>query len=163
MTTDTTGSGMGSVLRDLRSAIGELFTGGKLAKERELPVEVLFSLIGYVAKADSIVTSHEADLVNTLMDEMELPSGGRALANEAFELGRLRKIDVVREAERIKKLYPAGSTALLQWLDILVRVALADGRLFPRERETLETIAAELGFDSEAVRLRLAALGASAP
>lgn len=158
MASENTG-GLGGVLRDLGSAIGELFTGGKLAPERELPVEVLFSLIGYVAKADSIVTSHEAELVNTLMDELELPSGGRALANEAFERGRLRKIDVTREAERIKALYPAGSGELLQWLDILIRVAMADGRLFPRERETLAEIATALGFSAETLRLRLAELG----
>lgn len=149
------------MLRDLGSAIAELFTGGKLAKDKELPVEVLFSLIGYIAKADSIVTSHEAELVNTLMDEMELPSGGRALANEAFERGRLRQIDLGREAERIKSLYPAGSTELLQWLDTLIRVALADGRLFPREREALDKVATELGFSAETLRMRLAELGTS--
>ncbi len=159
MASENSGGGVGNVLRDLGSAISELFTGGKLAKDRELPVEVLFSLIGFVAKADSIVTSHEAELVNTLMDEMDLPSGGRALANEAFERGRLRQIDLTREAERIKSLYPAGSSELLQWLDILIRVALADGRLFPRERETLEKVAAELGFSNDTLRLRLAELG----
>ena len=156
MTSENAGGGVGGVLRDLRSAIGELFTGGKLAKEREIPVDVLFSLIGYVAKADSIVTSHEADLVNTLMDEMQLPSGGRAIANEAFERGRMRQIDLVRETERIKAIYPVGSTELVQWLDVLVRVAMADGRLFPRERETLEQVASALGFSAETVRLRLA-------
>lgn len=161
MTSENTGSSMGGVLRDLRSAIGELFTGGKLAKDREVPVDVLFSLIGYVAKADSIVTSHEAELVNALMDEYELPSGGRMLANEAFERGRLRQIDITREAERIKVLYPSGSTELLQWLDILIRVALADGRLFPREREALELIATALGFSAETLRLRLAQIGSA--
>lgn len=161
MASEQTGGGTSSVLRDLRSWVGELFTGGKLPKEREVPVEVLFSLIGYVAKADSIVTSHEAEFVNSLMDEIALPSGGRALANEAFERGRLRKIDIVRETERIKALYPAGSTELLQWLDILIRVALADGRLFPRERETLGEIAGALGFSAETVRLRLAEIGST--
>lgn len=159
MASDNTGSGVGGVLRDLRSAISELFTGGKLSKDREVPVEVLFSLIGYVAKADSIVTSHEAELVNALMDEQELPSGGRLLANEAFERGRLRQIDITLEAERIKVLYPSGSSELLQWLDILIRVALADGRLFPREREALELIATALGFSAETLRLRLAEIG----
>jgi len=161
MASEQKGDGRSTVLRDLRSWIGELFTGSKLAKEREVPVEVLFSLIGYVAKADSIVTSHEAELVNSLMDEIALPSGGRALANEAFERGRLRKIDIGRETERIKALYPARSSELLQWLDILIRVALADGRLFPREREALGEIASALGFSAETVRLRLAEIGSA--
>lgn len=152
-------SGIGGVLRDLRKAVGELFTGGRLAKDREVPVEVMFLLIGYIAKADSIVTSHEADLVNALMDELELPSGGRALANAAFDRGRQRAFDLTTEVERITPIYPAGSTELLQWLDTLIRVAMADGRLFPRERSTLEEVGTALGFSAETVRLRLAEIG----
>lgn len=160
MSSENTSGGIGGVLRDLRSAVGELFTGGKLSKERQVPVEVLFSLIGYVAKADSIVTSHEAEFVNTLMDELDLPSGGRALANEAFERGRQRAITIAQEVDRIADVYPAGSSERLQWLDTLIRVAMADGRLFPRERATLEEIAIALGFSADTLRLRLAELGA---
>ena len=160
MTSDNASSGLAGILRDLRSAVGDLFTGGKLAREREVPVEVLFGLVGYVAKADSIVTSHEADVVNALMDELQLPSGGLALASAAFERGKSRQISVADEAARIIALYPAGSPELLQLLDTLIRVAIADGRLFPRERATLEEIATALGFDAEALRLRLADIGA---
>lgn len=160
MSSENSGGGIGGVLRDLRSAVGELFTGGKLPKEREVPIEVLFSLIGYVAKADSIVTSHEAEFVNTLMDELDLPSGGRALANAAFERGRQRAINIDQEVTRIADVHARGSSELLQWLDTLIRVAMADGRLFPRERSTLEEVAAALGFSTETLNLRLAELGA---
>ncbi len=161
MASEESGAGLSGILKDLRGAVGELFTGGKLAKEREVPVQVLFALTGYVAKADSIVTSHEAEFVNALMKDMDLPSGGLAMANEAFERGRLRQIDVAHETGRIKQVYPAGSSELLEWLDILIRVALADGRLFPRERTALEEVGGALGFSAETVRLRLAEVGAS--
>jgi DnaJ like chaperone protein len=159
MASEDSGAGFAGILRDLRSAVGELFTGGKLPKERELPVEVLFALIGYVAKADSIVTSHEAEFVNSVMKDMDLPSGGLALANAAFERGRMRQIDLAHEAARIQVLHPAGSSELLRWLDLLIGVAMADGRLFPRERATLEEVGAALGFSAETVRLRLAEVG----
>ena len=161
MASEESGAGLSGILKDLRGAVGELFTGGKLAKEREVPVQVLFALTGYVAKADSIVTSHEAEFVNAVMKDMELPSGGLALANAAaFERGRMRQIDLAHEARRIQELYPAGSSELLHWLDVLVGVAMADGRLFPRERATLEDVGAALGFSAETVRLRLADVGA---
>ena len=160
MASEDSGAGFTGILRDLRSAVGELFTGGKLPKEREMPVEVLFGLIGYVAKADSIVTSHEAEFVNSVMKDMDLPSGGLALANAAFDRGRMRQIDITEEARRIQTLHPAGSAEMQRWLDLLIGVAMADGRLFPRERATLEEVGAALGFSAEVVRLRLAEVGA---
>ena len=85
---------------------------------------------------------------------------GKHASNAAFERGRLRQIDLAHEARRIQELYPAGSSELLHWLDVLVGVAMADGRLFPRERATLEEVGAALGFSGETVRLRLAEVGA---
>ncbi len=120
--------GVTGLLRDLRGFPKTLFTGGKLEKEREVPVEVLFSLIGYVAKADSIVTSHENEVFTAVMDELELPFGGMALANAAFERGKSRQISIADEAARIRALYPPDAPELMQLLDTLVRVALSDGR-----------------------------------
>lgn len=159
MSSEETG-GVTGLLRDLRGFAKTLFTGGKLEKEREVPVEVLFALIGYVAKADSIVTSHEGEVVSAVMDELDLPFGGMALANAAFERGKSRQISIADEAARIRALYPAGSPELVQLLDTLVRVALSDGRLFPRERTALEEIGLALGFSVTTVNQRLAELGA---
>lgn len=161
MASENTGTSLAAILRDMRGAIGDLFGGGKLPKEQEVPVQVLFSLVGYVAKADSIVTSHEADFANTLMDELGLPSSGLALASDSFERGMRRQIDVDEEATRIRAIHPVGSPELLQLFDTLIRVAIADGRLFPREREALEKIALALGFNSETLGLRLAKLESS--
>ena len=161
MSSEDSGSGVTGLLRDLRGFAKTLFTGGKLEKEREVPVEVLFSLIGYVAKADSIVTSHEGEVVSAVMDELELPYGGMALANAAFERGKSRQINIPDEAARIRALYPGGSPELVQLLDTLVRVALSDGRLFPRERTALEEIGQALGLSIDSVNQRIAALGAA--
>ena len=160
MASENTDGGVTGLLRDLRGFAKTLFTGGKLEKEREVPVEVLFSLIGYVAKADSIVTSHENEVFTAVMDELELPFGGMALASAAFERGKSRQIVIADEAARIRTLYTTGSPELQHLLDTLIRVALADGRLFPRERTALEEIGAALGFSEAGVKQRIAALGA---
>ncbi|MEZ5545093.1 MAG: TerB family tellurite resistance protein [Lysobacteraceae bacterium] len=160
MTSETSSSGFTGILRDLRTAVVEMFGGNKLPEQQQVAVEVLFAFIGFIAKADSIVTSHEAELVNTLMDELELPTHGRAIASAAFERGFRRNLVVATEAERIRAVYPKGSPELSRLLDTLVRVVLADGRLFPRERSTLEEVALALGFDAEAVRRRLGNNGA---
>lgn len=157
---DSGSSATSELLRDLRGFAKTLFFGGKLEKEREVPVEVLFSLIGYVAKADSIVTSHEDEVKNAVMDDMDLPFGGMELASAAFERGKSRQIVIADEAARIRALHPPGSPELLHLLDTLIRVALADGRLFPRERTALDEIGAALGFSEVTVKRRLAEIGA---
>jgi len=155
MSTPESKSGLGSVLRDLGSALGELFTGGKLDAELHMPVEVAFALFGYLAKADSIITSHEAEFVNGLMEEFNLPTQGLAMARAAFDRGRQRQIDVKSEAQRFLAVYPKGSVELNRLFDTLLKLAAADGRVFPRERKVLEEITAALGFSQETLAARL--------
>ena len=160
MASEGSGSNTNTLLRDLSGFSKNLFFCGKLAKEREVPVEVLFCFMGYVAKSDSIVTSHEEAVTSAVMDELDLPLGGMALAHAAFERGKSHKISVSDEAARIRAIHPAGSPELLDLLDTLIRVALADSRLFPRERAALDEIGFALGFDVDMVKLRLATIGA---
>ena len=143
------------MLKDMGKALGELFTFGKLEHERQLPVEVTFTLIGYLAKADSIITSHEAEFVNNLMDELDLPSQGRALASASFDCGRMRQLDVKAEGRRFVAAYGAGSKQVRDLLDTLLRLSAADGRLFPRERQALVEIASALGIEESVVDARL--------
>lgn len=147
--------GFGGILRDLRGAIGELFTGGKLDEQYHMPVEVAFALIGWLAKADSIITSHEAEFVNGLMEELNLPTQGKAIASAAFDRGRLRQIDVREEAQRFLEKYPRGSVELNRLFDTLLRLAAVDGRIFARERAALEELTAALGFSQETLNARL--------
>lgn len=150
--------GFGGILRDLRGAIGELFTGGKLEEQYHMPVEVAFGLIGWLAKADSIITSHEAEFVNKLMQELNLPTQGKAIASAAFDRGRLRQIDVHAEAKRFLAVYPRGSVELNRLFDTLLRLAAIDGRVFARERAALEELTAALGFSRETLNARLEAV-----
>lgn len=144
-----------SFLKDMGKAIGELFTFGKLAQEQEMPIEVTFALIGYLAKADRIITSHEAEFINNLVDELDLPTQGRALADAAFERGVARQIDVRHEARRYLAKFPPGSVEVNRLLDTLLRLSASDGRLFPRERAALVEIADALHFTETQLDARL--------
>ena len=158
MTNGQDKSGIGGVLRDLRGAIGELFTGGKMDEQYHMPVEVAFGLIGWLAKADSIITSHEAEFVNQLMAELNLPTQGKAIASAAFDRGRLRQIDVREESQRFLAKYPRGSVELNRLFDTLLRLAAADGRVFARERAALEELTTALGFSQETLSARIEAI-----
>lgn len=154
--------GFSGLLRDLRAAMGGLFTGGALDDKQRMPIEVAFGLIGWLAKADGIITSHEAEFANRLMDELGLPTRGRAIANAAFDRGRLREIDAAHEIGRFLQTYPKGSVELNRLYDTLLRLAAADGRIFARERTALETLTDAFGFSRKLLDVRLEAIRGSA-
>jgi DnaJ like chaperone protein len=144
-----------AVIRDFRTALGDLFGGGRLEPEQETSVQVIFGLLGYLAGADSIVTTHEAEFTNQLMDEFDLSTRARDLAHIAFARGRKREIDVETEVRRYLLVHPKGSPEVERLYDALLQLAAADGRLRPGERAMLEQVTKTLGFSPETLNARL--------
>jgi len=155
---DAKPGGLGTLLNDLKHTLGDLFHGGKLDSELEVMVEVLFGLAGYLARADSIVTTQEADFVNRLMDELDLPTRGRQLALDSFARGRQREIDLQHETQLFVQTY--GRAEVDRLYNALLGLAAADGRIRPREREFLQEITIRLGYDADVLDRRLKVLGA---
>lgn len=149
--------GLAALLSGLKHTLGDLFHGGKLDAELEVMVEVLFGLAGYLARADSIVTTQEADFVNRLMDELDLPTRGRQLALDSFARGRLREIDLQHQTQLFLQTY--GRAEVDRLYDALLGLAAADGRIRPREREFLQEITIRLGYDADVLDRRLQAMG----
>lgn len=150
------------LLKEIGMAIGEIFTSGKIDDAERLTLEVLFGCLGALARADSIVTSHETDLVNQLMDELQLPIAGRRVAKEAFDRGRQNQLDVKNEIGRFLVAYPVGTPEVGKLYDALLRLAAADGRIRPREIEFLESVTVALGFTADTLKARLKIVAPSA-
>ena len=148
-------TGIGGMLREMRLTLTEMFTGGKLEPEKELTLEVLFGLLGYLSNIDSIVTDHEVELINALMDELSLPIQARHRALDAIERGRKRQIVVADELKRYTSVYPAGSPEIRFLYDSLLKLAAADKRIRPREREFLQEVTTRLGFPTKELEPRL--------
>jgi DnaJ like chaperone protein len=148
-------SALGGVLRDVRLAFADIFSGGKLDPTHELTIEVFFGLLGALAQADGLVTSEEAGFANQLMDQLELTTAGRQLASGAFERGRRKQVDVDAEVKRFLARFPVGSPEVKRLYDNLVRLAAADSRLRPGERVFLERMTVALGFRAELLDVKL--------
>jgi DnaJ like chaperone protein len=158
MASETKTGGIGSLIRDLGLGLSDLFGGGKPDADRVVTLEVLFGLLGYLAKLDSLVTSHEAEFINNMMDTLNLSVRERQVASEAMLRGRNREIDLVTELQRFRGLHPIGSSQVEHLYDALLRLAAADERLRPKERQFLETVTLELGYTLVDLDQRLAAL-----
>lgn len=148
-------SGIGGMLRDIGHALGGLFGTSELEPQRQMSLEVLFGMLGYLAKLDSLITSHEADFINGLMDQLKLNIKEREVVSAALQRGRNREIDLQAEFRRFRAAYTPGSSEAERLYNSLVQLAAADERLRPKERQFLETATVELGYDLSELEARL--------
>jgi hypothetical protein len=88
-----------NMFAQVKEALGGIFGRG-LSDERRMEVETTFALIGFVAKADGLITSYESDFTNKLLDQLELNLDGRAVAMGAYDQGRTLGFDVESCASR---------------------------------------------------------------
>lgn len=151
-------SGVASIVRGIRDTFGAIFGGGRLGPDEQLAYEVLFGLLGLLARADSIVTTHETEFVNALMDELDLSLKAREVANAAFDRGRHRQISVGGELARFLARFRNTSDQATHLYDTLLRLAASDERLRPQERVFLEEVTTVMGYSPKALDERLAGL-----
>ncbi|HET8942075.1 MAG TPA: TerB family tellurite resistance protein [Rudaea sp.] len=142
------------MLSEVRTALGDLF-GGKLDPKQELHIQVLFGLLGAVARSDWLVSSEEAQYTNVLMDELALNTAARKLATEAFSRGCKRELDAASEIRLFVQTFPKGSSEVERLYEHLLRLAAADSRIRPGERTLLEQITLELGYSKPEMEARL--------
>jgi len=146
------------LLKDLKLAMREIFSSGKIDENQQVSLQVVFGLLGYLARADSIVTDDEAAFLNNLMDDMDLSLSARKIAVDAMNRGKARQIDIAVELERFLSVHPAGSPEVGRLYETLLNLAGSDGRVRPREKEFLEQVTAGLGFTPDILDSRLDAM-----
>jgi DnaJ like chaperone protein len=146
--------GLRGVMREVRLALGDML-GGRPDPSHELMLQVLFGLLGALARADGLVSTEEADYTNALMDELDLGTRARQLATEAFDLGCRRQIDLEKEIQRFLISFPHGSSEVDRLYDSLLRLAAADKRIRPGERQFLDRVTQQLGYRVEVLEQRL--------
>ena len=151
--------GFRGAMRDLRLLLTDVVGGGKPDADQQLLLEVFFGMMGYVAKSDRLVTSHESHVANQIMDETDLSLAARAVAMEAFERGMRRDVDAVALLQRFTAAHPAGSEENDRLHNVLLRLAAADGKLDRREYDAMAEITRDLGQPAAVLDARVALHG----
>lgn len=136
--------GFRGVISDIGLLVGDLLGLGKPDADEQMMIEVIFGLMGYLAKADRLVTSHESNFANTVMDESKMSMAKREIAALAFDRGMRRDIHPNAEILRFTDSHPANSKEVERLYDCLLRLAASDGRLDPREYDTMVEITQNL-------------------
>ncbi|MGB4248515.1 MAG: co-chaperone DjlA [Pseudohongiellaceae bacterium] len=150
------GGPLGAVLG---AALGNYFDSGMslVAKDDALGAQgtervqtafftAVFSLMGYVAKADGRVSRDEISLAEQVMGQMQLRPEQRKLAISLFEQGKQDAFPYAEVIEQFKRECLRRRNLIQMFLEIVTATALADGEMDPAERRVLETIAISLGY-----------------
>ena len=148
--------GFGGALNDIRLLLTDLLGLGKPDPEKQMVIEVFFGLMGYLAKADRLVSSHESNLANSVMDEINLSLAARRIAMEAFDRGMRKDIHIKAELLRFTDVHAAGSPEAERLHEVLVRLVASDGRLNPTEHDLMKQVGQALGIPAENLETRLA-------
>lgn len=110
----------------------------------------VFSLMGYIAKADGRVSPDEISMAEQVMGQMRLGPAQRKLAIKLFEQGKQDNFPYTQVLEQFRRECLRRRNLIQMFLEILTATALADGRMEPSERQLLESIATSLGYPKAA-------------
>jgi DnaJ like chaperone protein len=108
----------------------------------------LFSVMGYLAKADGRVSRDEIELARDVMRRMNLNQQMREAAIALFNQGKQPDFPLLDVLHQFRQECHRRRNLMQMFVEILMHAAHADGKLDSAERGVLEQIRQELGFST---------------
>jgi len=106
----------------------------------------LFSVMGYIAKADGRVSKSEILLAQQVMQHMQLDSDMQKVAKELFNQGKQKDFNLDEVLEQFRLESHRRTHLVRMFLEIQIQSAYADGVLDYKEHDVLKYIAQKLHF-----------------
>lgn len=106
----------------------------------------VFSVMGYLAKADGQVTRDEIEMARAVMAHMRLSEAQKEAAIELFNQGKKDNFPLDDVLDQFRKECHRRRNLIQMFIEILISVAMADGVMHKDERTTLYHIGEHLGF-----------------
>lgn len=124
--------------------------------------EAAFSILGHLAKADGRVSENEITQAEALMTRMGLNADKRREAMRQFALGKQADFPLDQVVARFRERTKQRKLLTLNFIEMLLSVALADGELHAQEEAVLLRVAQGLGIPEVQFRQLLSMLLAQA-
>ena len=97
-----------------------------------------FSLLAKLAKADGVVSKSEIDVIDELMKrDMRMDRKGRNYAIQIFDAAKESKDSFEDYAQQFYQLFSGQRQLLQSMIDVLLRIAAADGKYHPEEERMI--------------------------
>lgn len=131
-------------------SLGTVFERLRTPPERSVAFAIAVIALGAkVAKADGLVTRDE---VAAFREVFHIPEAEEANAARVFNLARQDVAGFEEYARRIKKMFGEDQAVLIDLMDGLFHIALADGEYHPNEDEFLKIVAQVFGLSDRDFR-----------
>jgi DnaJ like chaperone protein len=136
----------GAIIGYLAStALRRTVVGGLRVAQTEL-IKTVFSVMGALCKADSVVTRDEINTVEQIFNMLRLSDELRRLAKTAFSEGKQTHFDLDAAVDRFAAISRGRAPLVQLFLQLQCMAVAADGRVHPEEHAMLVRIAGRLGL-----------------
>ncbi len=100
----------------------------------------MFSILGKLAKADGVVSRDEIGVVENFLSGINMPEQQKQFARQVFNEAKTSPYSIDDFATQLYQINRQQPTILLSFMDLLFKLAAADGRLDPAEETALNRI-----------------------
>jgi len=120
----------------------------------------VFSVMGYLAKADGTVSRSEIQMAENIMGQMNLDANQRKAAIDLFNQGKKADFPLDDILHQFKTESHRRTNLLQMFLEILIATAYADNSLDKAEHSALQDIARQIGFSASQLEHLINMVGA---
>lgn len=118
-------------------------------KVQESYFEALFTSIGKLAKVDGIISAQEIHKCELIMQNMRLDTTQRKAAIKFFNLGKQTNFNINPVIDKFHRATGRSYSVKQMFLEMLIEVATAEGRINQAEWKFLENISSRIRFPQQ--------------
>ena len=100
----------------------------------------LFSILGKLSKIDGVVTKDEIAVVQDFINNLPIAEREKQFARQVFNEAKDSRYSIEDFAMQLYQATRTQPTLLLSFLDLLFKIAAADGTLHPAEETALKSV-----------------------
>jgi len=100
----------------------------------------VFSILGKLAKIDGVVTHEELAVVESFINGLNIDPQEKQFARQVFNEAKASRFTIEDFALQFYQINRQQPNVLVSFLDVLFRLAAADGTLHPAEEQALSSI-----------------------
>jgi len=145
------GALLGAVLghnldKGIKGLEGEALQPGEQERVQTDFINITFSVMGHLAKADGRVSKDEIALARAVMDKMDLDAGMREAAIDLFNQGKEPDFPLDDVLDQFRRECRRRTTLIQMFVEIQLQAAYADGSMDGAEEQLLLRICRHLGI-----------------
>jgi DnaJ like chaperone protein len=100
----------------------------------------LFSILGKLSKIDGVVTRDEIAVAQNFINNLPIAESEKHFARQVFNEAKDSRYSIDDFAIQLYQATQTQPTLLLSFLDLLFKIAAADGKLHPEEENALKSV-----------------------